>query len=64
MLTSEQPNVAKTGRYNTTRAAALGIHRNTLRLIPESELPRHQFQNGKACFIGWDLILYWRRQMR
>lgn len=64
MLTSEKPQVAMTGRYNTTRAAAaLGIHRNTLRGIPESQLPRHHFENGDNCFLGKDLIRYWNRKM-
>lgn len=60
MLTPEVPNVARSGRYNTTRAAAaLGIHRNTLRQIPEEKLPRHHFADGRNCFLGKDILKYW-----
>lgn len=64
MLTAEIPKVAKSGRYNSTRAAAaLGIHRNTLRGIPEDQLPRHHFDNGDPCFLGKDILRYWFRRM-
>lgn len=64
MLTSETPNIVRTGRYNTTVAAQrLGIHRNTLRLIPEEDLPRHHFDNGRVCFLGKDLLRYWHTRV-
>ena len=64
MLTSEKPQVALTGRYTTSAAARkLGIHRNTLRNIPEAVLPRHHFENGDNCFLGKDLLRYWCKRM-
>ena len=60
IMTAIAPDVALTGRYNSNQAAAkLGIHRNTLRRIPESLLPRHQFLNGRIFFYGKDLQRYW-----
>ena len=64
-MNPEIPNVSLTGRYDIGRtAAALDIHRNTLRNIPESLLPKHHHLNGRTFYFGNDILKYWRRNVR
>ena len=64
-MSSEVPNVSATGRYDINLAAnTLGIHRNTLRRIPESLLPKHYHLNGRTFYFGEDLQRYWRLNVR
>lgn len=63
-MTPEVPNVSPTGRYDINlAAAALGIHRNTLRKISEVLLPKHHHLNGRTFYLGKDLQQYWRRNV-
>ncbi len=64
-MAPEVPNVSLTGRYDINLTTqALGIHRNTLRGIPENLLPKHHHLNGRPFYLGKDILYYWRKNMR
>ena len=63
-MNPEIPNVSMTGRYSIGRTCAeLGIHRNTLRQIPETRLPKHHHMNGRTFYLGKDIRKYWFKNM-
>lgn len=64
-MNQEIPNVSMTGRYNiATTSAELGVHRNTLRGIPATQLPKHYHLNGRPFYLGKDILRYWRKNVR
>lgn len=66
MITSIEPKVAETGRYSVTEtAAALGIHRNSLRNYTEQGHIKcgYRRQTGRKFYLGSDILKFWRAQL-
>ncbi len=66
MMTPVIPNLAPTGQYSIQDVclALGGIHRNTLRAIPQESLPKHHHMNGRPFYYGIDVNKYIRKNVR
>lgn len=60
------PNLTLTGQYSIKDVckALGGIHRNTLRMIPNEALPKHHHMNGRPFYYGIDVNKYIRKNVR
>lgn len=66
MITSIEPNVTEKGRYSAMQtSAALGIHRNTLRIYTEQGMIKCGFRriNGRKFYTGSEILRFWRAQL-
>ena len=66
MITSEEPNVALTGRYNTTETCRkLGICKDTLRDWRKKGAIRCGFrrETGRPFYTGAEIMRVWRASL-
>jgi excisionase family DNA binding protein len=62
-MTAIEPQVAETGRYSIEEAAAaLGIHRNTLRRLTKDSKIRCGFRrhNMRRFYLGSEIKRFWK----
>lgn len=66
MITELEPNVTATGRYSITQtAAALGLHRNTLRKYTEAGFIKCGFrrESARKFYAGSEILRFWRAHL-
>ena len=65
MITTEEPKVSPTGRYNVMQTAlVLGIHRNTLQKYTDSGFIRCRFRRNtkRKFYLGSEILRFWSAQ--
>lgn len=66
MITSIEPAVAATGRYNITQAAEiLGVNRATLRRYTNNGLIKCGFrrESARKFYLGSEILRFWKAQL-
>ncbi|MFR9498023.1 MAG: DNA-binding protein [Rikenellaceae bacterium] len=66
MITAIEPMVAESGRYSVMQtAAALGIHRNSLRKYTDVGLIKCGFrkETARKFYTGKEILKFWRLQL-
>lgn len=64
-MTTEMPNVAKTGKYSVQQTAEkLGVSRQTIYEHSEQGLIKYKYrQNGRRVYLGSEIIRYWNETL-
>lgn len=65
-MTTIEPQVVLTGRYNVTETAnVLKIHRNTLRAHTDSQFIKCNYNryNKRKFYTGAEIIRYWKAML-